>query len=153
MKSNKGVTLTSLIIYVIGLMVILGIMNSFLRYFNNNVKEITIKEDSNEQYAKLSSYLIKDLNSELLEFIKVSSEEEEGDYIILKFKNNIEHQYVKVQDCIYFLNTGTENRKKILLCKNVEEVTTKLFKYENNNLKINLRIMDEEFSNNLSVTI
>ena len=47
LKSCKGITLTSLVIYVIVLMVVIALMSGFSGYFNKNINQITLyKKDS-----------------------------------------------------------------------------------------------------------
>ena len=63
MKSNKGITLTSLIVYVIVLLLVIGTISMFTRYFYNNLEEVTISNDSKEQYSRFMAYLTEDINS------------------------------------------------------------------------------------------
>ena len=121
MKSNRGVTLTSLIIYIIVLILVIGIMNNFLNYFNKNVNEITIKESSNEQYARFMSYFTKDINSEDLVFIK-TGDEESKEYIIFKLKGNLEHQYIYANNCIYYINKEETTIKKYFFAKMFQQI-------------------------------
>ena len=102
MKSNKGVTLTSLVIYVVGLVIIVGLMSTFNGYFNKNLNEVVIKQNSQEQYSKFLSYLTKDVNSENLIYVKSGVNSQ--DCIIFKFNNGEEHQYIYQNDSIYYLN-------------------------------------------------
>ena len=62
MRSNKGITLTSLIIYVIGLTIVIALMGTFNGYFYRNVKTLTIKQNVDEEYSKFLSYITKDVN-------------------------------------------------------------------------------------------
>ena len=61
MKSNRGVTLTSLVIYIIGLVIVITLMSNFSGYFYKNLSEVTIKQNADEQYSKFLSYITKDL--------------------------------------------------------------------------------------------
>lgn len=139
MKSNKGVTLTSLIIYIIGLIIIIGIMNTFFSYFYSNVNEVTLKNQSYEQYIKFLSYITTDMNSQNIVTIKVGDK-----YIQLKLSGGTEHQYVYQDGIIYYLDVENGNiNKAITLCKDVSSC-----QFESNgiNLIIQLYIQDEYFN-------
>lgn len=151
MKSNKGVTLTSLVIYVVGLVIIVGLMSTFNGYFNKNLNEVVIKQNSQEQYSKFLSYLTKDVNSENLIYVKSGVNSQ--DCIIFKFNNGEEHQYIYQNDSIYYLNIDSQNEKKITLCSNVSLSSTKAFSYLNGKIDVNFNINDENFSSSLNVNI
>ena len=63
MKSNKGIALMSLIIYVIILSVVVGIVASLTRYFYKGNEEIVITSNVSEQYIRLIKYITQDINS------------------------------------------------------------------------------------------
>ena len=114
LKTNQGVTLTSLVIYVIVLMIVISIMSVFSGYFLKNTKEVTINEVSKEQYTKFLSYITKDINSGELRFIKSGTISENEPYLIFKFENEKEHQYILKNENIYFLDINETIPKKIL---------------------------------------
>ena len=66
LKSNRGVTLTALVIYVMGLAVVITLMAMILKYFYRNVNDVTISQNADEQYSKFLAYLTKDANSDNL---------------------------------------------------------------------------------------
>ena len=126
LKSNKGVTLISLVIYVIVLIIVIALMSNFSGYFYKNTNKITINENNDEQITRFLAYLTKDTNSEELSSIKTGTEnstESNVNYIILRFKNGIEHQYLfKDNNKVYFINKTNEvnKTKKVVLCNNVD---------------------------------
>lgn len=147
-KSDKGITLTSLVIYVIVLMIVIGLMSSFLGYFYKNTNKITIKENYEEQYTRFLSYLIKDTNSDQLYFVK-----SENNYLILKYKDGSQHQYIYSIDnkSIYYINVVSKTTlKKILLCNNVTNLT---MNYSENILQINMTINDRNYEKLLNINI
>ena len=149
MKSNRGITLTSLIIYVIGLLIIIALMSNFLGYFNQNLSEISIKQNAEEQYSKFLSYITKDANSNKLAYVKSGADEK--DCIIFVFSDNTEHQYICQNKNIYFVNVGDQIEKKITLCENISAPTRNVFNYTNKKLDINFKINDSNFSTILNV--
>ena len=149
LKSCKGITLTSLVIYVIVLMVVIALMSGFSGYFNKNINQITIKEESNEQFTRFLAYLTKDINNENIKFAK-TGQENDIEYIIIKFEENEEHQYLYKKDSIYYINEA--KNKKIRICNNVNSCD---FEYDNTNkiLTVNIVINNEEYSKSLNVNI
>ena len=149
LKSCKGITLTSLVIYVIVLMVVIALMSGFSGYFNKNINQITIKEESNEQFTRFLAYLTKDINNENIKFAK-TGQENDIEYIIIKFEENEEHQYLYKKDSIYYINE--EKNKKIRICNNVNSCD---FEYDNTNkiLTVNIIINNEEYAKSLNVNI
>jgi hypothetical protein len=150
LKSNKGVTLTSLIIYIIGLVIVVALMGTFTGYFYKNVSDVTMKQKAEEQYAKLLSYLTKDVNSDKLKFVQ--SGEDPLDCLIFKYDDGIEHQYIYQDENIYYLDINNQNEKKILLCNKVL-TSSKVFTYIEGKVYLNCNINKQDFSKTLSVKI
>lgn len=159
LKSNKGLTLTSLVIYIIVLMIVIALMSNFSGHFYKNTNEISLKENNDEQITRFLAYLTKDTNSEELIFIKTGTETNESNesainYIILKFRNGEEHQYLYKENnsAIYYINNTTDESKKknIILCRNI---STCGFEYNGNNkiLTINFIINNKLYSKSLDV--
>lgn len=146
-KSDKGITLTSLVIYVIVLMIVIGLMSNFLGYIYKNTNKITIKENYEEQYTRFLSYLISDTNSDQLYFVKTDSENK---YLILKYKDGSQHQYIYSNESIYYINVSDTAPKKILLCNKVTNLT---MNYSTNILQINLTINGRNYEKNINISI
>ena len=146
-KSDKGITLTSLVIYVIVLMIVIGLMSNFLGYIYKNTNKITIKENYEEQYTRFLSYLISDTNSDQLYFVKTDSENK---YLILKYKDGSQHQYIYSNESIYYINVSDTAPKKILLCNKVTNLT---MNYSTNILQINLTINGRNYEKNININI
>lgn len=151
MRSNRGVTLTSVIIYVIGLSIIVALLGTFTGYFHKNLSEITMRENENEQYSRFISYITKDVNSENLIFVQTEVNGEES--IIFKFGDGTEHQFIMINDKIYYIDVTAGNEKKIKLCENVSSEDGSIFSYENKQININFNIGDTKFSTTLNVNV
>ncbi len=63
MKSNKGITMISLIIYVIVLSVVIGTTSMLIKYFYNNTQETVVSKKTANQYSRFIAYLTDDINS------------------------------------------------------------------------------------------
>ena len=58
MKSERGVTLTSILIYVIALTVIVLIIGRIITYFYKNINNYTGEDQALSEYIKINSYII-----------------------------------------------------------------------------------------------
>ena len=63
MKSNKGMTIISLIVYIIVLSVVIGSTSLFIKYFYNNTEETVISKKTANQYSRFVAYITDDINS------------------------------------------------------------------------------------------
>ena len=61
MKNNEGITLTSLIIYVIGMIIAIATITTLISYFSKNVK-LEALGDSTAEYTKFSSIVSDETN-------------------------------------------------------------------------------------------
>ena len=149
MKSNRVVTLTSLVIYIIGLTIVIALMGIISNYFYQNITDVTIKQNADEQYSKFLAYLTKDANSDNLVYVQTGVNGE--DNIIFRFDNQEEHQYIVKNSNIYYISIENINEKKIVLCENVS--SSKVFNYSDNKLEINFKINDKNFETSLNIKI
>ena len=131
MKAEKGITLTSLIIYVTAMSIVVGIVTVISTYFYNNVSTVTKNSNKYKQYTKFNSYFIQEINIS-------NNAVEECNGNLIKFSNG--NQYTFQNDSIYF--------NKIKICENIKEclfeniidkngknvVTVKLAVQEENNI-------------------
>lgn len=162
-KANKGVTLISLTIYIILFIITIGILSSITGYFMQNLGEITISEKGEDQFNILLSYINSDLNNSDLIYIKSGKEYKQstsevvGEYVVFKFRNHIQHIYLFENNNIYFLNEKVNSNnfdKIIILCKKVTKKNGEdVFKYDKNTLKINMKILENDFSINLNTNL
>ena len=63
MKSNKGMTIISLIVYVIVLSIVIGTTSILIKYFYNNTEETVISKNTSNQYSRFVAYITDDINS------------------------------------------------------------------------------------------
>lgn len=147
MKSNRGVTISSLVIYVIGLVIIIGLMSTFTGYFYKNLNEVTLKQNAQEQHSKFLAYLTKDVNTSNCTLIQSGVNGE--DCIIFKLTDGTEHQYIYKNETIYYLEINQNNEKKIVLCNDVSSLSTNVFSYLNGKIDVNFNINGENFTTSL----
>ena len=64
MKSNSGVTLTALTIYIIALTIVVAIIARISIYFYRNVNNINSNTTASTEYTKFNSYFTDEINIE-----------------------------------------------------------------------------------------
>lgn len=106
MKSNKGITMSSLVIYVIAMSIVVATIATLTSYFYNNMDELDSDTNSSIAYTELNTYLSKEIN--LKENYPLLAEETSSDYIIFLKTGN---QYTFKNGAIY------QNQVKI--CGNI----------------------------------
>ena len=62
MKSNHGITITSLIVYVIILLISVGVISGFVGYFYHNTDETIVSTNSADQHVKFLTYMSENIN-------------------------------------------------------------------------------------------
>ena len=91
MKSQKGITLISLTIYVIVMVILVAVITTLTTYFYKNVDTSSKQDDINKQYTKFLSYFSEEINRENNEIVEIS---EDKTYVIFSSGN----QYTFVGD-------------------------------------------------------
>ena len=107
MKSQKGMALTSIIVYIIIMLVAMSIISIITSFFYNNVDETGKNVEPSQEYTRFNRFFTEDINKENA---KISECSEAGDYII--FSDGT--QYTFKNNNIY--------RGKVLICQNIAEV-------------------------------
>lgn len=116
MKSEKGVTLISLTIYIITLTIVVGIIAVISGVFFKNINDL---EETNplEEYTIFNTYFSNEVNKEKIKVLDFDS-----NYIV--FDNGVQYTFVKENKGIYM--------NKVKICKDVESCT---FNYRTENEK------------------
>ena len=121
MKSERGVTITSILIYVIALTVIVIIIGRIVTYFYKNINLYTEENQGLSKYIKINSYITDEINTE-----GNAVESFSDNYIKFSITQN---QYTFQNGNIYF------NKAKI--CTDVENC---IFSYDEQNEIISMEI-------------
>lgn len=144
MKENKGITLTSLIIYIIVLTTVIGTIAMITKHFKTNVSKTITSNNVSEQYARFTTYITSNLNSQKFQKVKI-----DNGVLNVFFNDNTINQYIYSNNEIYYQVTSNNIvSKKITLCT---KVTSCKFSYENNVLKTNVVMNDRVFNNSYNV--
>ena len=112
MKSQKGVTLISLTIYVIVMAIVVGILSVITTFFYHNTKDF---RDINPmlEYTTFNSYFSDEVNHSNIKIVKcyTGTTDDEQNYII--FNNGVQYTYIPANKGIY--------RNKVKICRNIEQ--------------------------------
>ncbi len=127
MKSNKGISLISLTIYLIVLTFLVGITAGITRYFFRNSNEAETSVEISKQYTRVLEYLVEDVNSGTVDYIDVKNDSEDRKNLYFYLNNNTVHQYYweKSTKKIYYLvysNSDVEfPEKQMNLCEEISD--------------------------------
>lgn len=110
MKSNKGVTLTSLIIYVIGMTIMVSIIATLTSFFYKNI-DIGDINSNTTQYTKFTSILSEEVNKKNNSVIDCQSLTDGVSYIVFSSGNQ------------YTFNQGSKSvyRNNVKICDNIDK--------------------------------
>ncbi len=109
MKSEKGITLTSVTIYVIGMTIVVGIIVLISRFFYSNVENTSENIDPAVEYTKFNSFFSDEVNHQNIKILEIAGEEENGNYIV--FDNGVQYTFIEENQGIY--------RNQVKIAKNV----------------------------------
>lgn len=144
MKSEKGITLTSLVMYIIGITIIFAVVANITIYFNKNSRTIEYTTNNSAQITRLNQYLINDTKKENVQII------ETNENVITMQANGetIKYTYDKNSKGIY--------RNKVKIANDVQSLEIKKeIIYDKTKLSlINITIGEQEqIQNNLEYII
>lgn len=112
MKSEKGVTLVSLIVYVIAMVIVVAIVSVISSYFYKNINEVTGNSDPYKEYTKFNNYFSEEANKENIKILECNLQNENGNNYIV-FNNNVQYEFIKENKGIY--------RNNIKICSNIDD--------------------------------
>lgn len=112
MSDNKGITMTSLIIYVLGMVIAVSIIATLTSFFYKNVNVGNISKDTT-QYTQFSNIFSKEIERKNNKVVDCKTTEEDGNkisYII--FSSGNQYTYKSQNKSVY--------KNKVRICQNVE---------------------------------
>ena len=108
MKSQKGVTLTSLAIYIVVVLIVLGILAVISGTFQGNIKEIYTEGTNNAEIDKLNVYLLREVKRQGNEISTISNNE-------VVFTTGNKYKFSSENQCV-FLNNNIKIAENIEKC-------------------------------------
>lgn len=128
MKSEKGITLISLTIYIIVMVIVIAMVSVISTYFYKNARSASDAIDPITEYTKFNSFFSEEVNHSNIKVLECKS-----NYII--FDNGVQYSFIPENKGIY------KNKVKI-----VSEVENCKFEYDISNGKevvtVNLKIKE-----------
>ena len=143
MKSQKGITMISLVIYVVGFMAVTGIVGAITTYFYNNMNVIDSSASSSVEYNKLNIYLLKQVKSPdvVLEgYTEKPHKDLNGEnvnYITFKLQDGTKNTFLHVGNILYF--------NKIKLCEEVEKFEVSVEEAEKISITVTVQIANNQY--------
>lgn len=114
MKNQRGITLTSLIIYIVLIFLIIVILARVSVYFTSNMSEISKDSASISEIDKFNMYFLKDTKKT---GNKIENVSEDGTSIT--FTNGTTYSFSKDDEIIYYENESDD--KKIIIAETIED--------------------------------
>lgn len=137
MKNQKGVTLSSLVVYIIAMILVIGIMTSVTLNFNKNLSNLESSTLEVSKIGEFNVYFIKEIK---LPNNGVDRIDDNGKYIIFKsgnsfsFRNdNVYYNDIKITDNIKNLSFSFSNQ-------DIKDVVKVKFEFDRFSKEINYKI-------------
>ena len=120
MKSQKGITMLSLVIYVASFLAVTGVIAIVTTFFYNNLKIINTDMGSSAYYNKLNLYLVEETKKPGNEIYKYDNSDISAGskYITFNDSANNKNTFVHQGSILYY--------NKIALCNNVSDFKVKV---------------------------
>lgn len=108
MKSQKGLTLISVSIYVIVMIVVVGVISVVTGAFMKTLKSADFNNDPIAEYTTFNSYFSEEVNHPGLKVVDC-----QNDYIV--FDNGVQYSFIAENSGIY--------RNQVKICRDIESCT------------------------------
>lgn len=133
MKSEKGVTLLSVTVYVIGMTVAIAIISRLTAFFYSNTTDIRDIEPVTE-YTTFNTHFSEEANTPNIKILEC-----ESDYIA--FDNGVQYTFVSENHSVY--------KNKVKICNNIEKCTFEQGTDENDKttVKVTIKVTDDKITN------
>ena len=134
MRSQKGISLISLTVYIIGMTIAVAAVTVISSYFYKNV-DVTLKDiNPVTEYNKFTGFFSEEINSENI-YVRESSSNINDDQNYIVFSNDVQYTFVKANKSIY--------RNKIKICRNVNTCEFN-YKKDEKTVSVTLQIGNDE---------
>lgn len=133
MKSEKGITLISLTVYIVVMTIVIAMVAAISTFFYKNVKNVNQTIDPITEYTKFNSFFSEEINNKDIRILEISE-----NYIV--FDNGgdtIQYSFITENNGIY--------RNKVKICSGIEECTfTNEIKNGKNTITVEFKVGDQE---------
>lgn len=135
MKSQKGITLMSLVVYVIVMTIAIAVMGSIISKFYSNTDSMQADTKEVIEFNKFNTYFLKEIK-------KANNKVDKLDAKYILFTSGDSFSYSN--NSIYYNN--------IAICKNVKDITFSFLEEEKKDI-INVNIKFDNFQKSLNYKI
>ena len=146
MKSERGVTVISVTVYIITMLLAVTIIGILTGFFYKNIDVSSNADDINKQYTKFNAYFTEEVNivGNTIVEMQVKDEGTENELAFIVFSSGNQYTFIKQNKGIYIGNTK--------IATNIEECK---FKKQENNGKttITVRITADNFDITTTYTL
>ena len=122
MKSEKGITLVSLIIYVLVMVIVVALITVITAYFYKNIDINNVNYEINSQYTKFNSFFSDEINRKNNKVIEIGTinqgKDNEQHYIV--FSSGNQYTFVKKNRAIY--QNNVKIAKYIASCEFIKQI-------------------------------
>lgn len=107
MKSQKGVTLISLTVYIIVMTIVIGTVSLISSYFYNDIKDKANTVEPLAQYTKLNSFFTEEINRPRIKILEckttyIDNDQTKGvETSHIVFDNGVQYTFVSKNQAIY----------------------------------------------------
>lgn len=156
MRTEKGVTLITVTIYIIVMLIMISIITVLTSYFYKNVDIQSISQNFNQQYTKFNSYFVKEVNKRGnkvvdIQSVSIPKDEEENaetntsqqNYIV--FSSGNQYTYIPKNQGIYM--------NKVKIAQNITGCTFSIHKEENEKTTVTVTILGDNFERETNYTL
>lgn len=156
MRTEKGVTLITVTIYIIVMLIMISIITVLTSYFYKNVDIQSISQNFNQQYTKFNSYFVKEVNKRGnkvvdIQSVSIPQDEEENaetntsqqNYIV--FSSGNQYTYIPKNQGIYM--------NKVKIAQNITGCTFATHKEENGKTTVTVTILGDNFERETNYTL
>lgn len=156
MRTEKGVTLITVTIYIIVMLIMISIITVLTSYFYKNVDIQSISQNFNQQYTKFNSYFVKEVNKRGnkvvdIQSVSIPQDEEEKtetntsqqNYIV--FSSGNQYTYIPKNQGIYM--------NKVKIAQNITGCTFATHKEENGKTTVTVTILGDNFERETNYTL
>lgn len=133
MKSEKGITLISLTIYVIAMTIVVGVVAIISTFFYSNMMDSSQDIDPITEYTKFNSFFSDEVNHSNIKVLECSTTTDGQNYIV--FDNGIQYTFIPENKGIYRnqvkIASGVDNCTFTRNIKNGKDVVEVIFEAGN----------------------
>ncbi|MBO4293060.1 MAG: hypothetical protein J5881_01545 [Clostridia bacterium] len=108
-SSEKGITLTSLIIYVIAMLITITIITVVTGYFKKNIEIDTENYTFYGEFTKFQSFFTDEVNRKNNRILEISNGETENSQSYIAFASGNQYTFVPANNAIYQNNVKIAN--------------------------------------------